>query len=311
MSDKPETPSVYELAYKREKAARKEAEQLLESKTHELFSINEILKEQYALLQKQQKGLVKTEKLAAIGQLSAGIAHEINNPLSYVISNVRALDKNIQKLSALGDLYSDDSLMAEQANQYLKKEQFEFIFEDNSEIFTELKEGLDRVKDIVANMRRFSRTQPGDRELTDVNEAISSALKICHSKLRNKCTLTTDLHELPKTYCNPNELIQVFMNLLINASQAVEQDGNIWIHSSHDHSSIKVSVRDDGAGIDESIRERIFDPFFTAKPIGEGTGLGLSVSYGLIKDLGGIIEVQSKVGEGSEFTVTLPVDQRD
>lgn len=309
MTDNFSQQDLYQLAYEREKRARKETESILEQKTLELFNSNQELVETNEKLRQQQKSLVRTEKMAALGELSAGIAHEINNPLAFVISNTRSLQDYFRSLSELVEVLSREELSKEGQNA-LQACDLDFVREDSSVIFSDIQEGLDRVRDIVTNLKSFSRTKTGDRESVDVNDTLRSALKIVNNEVKYHCHIHESLCDIPNVYGNRNELIQVFLNVILNAAQAIPDKGNIWVSTERCDEEIKVVIKDDGDGIEEKHLDRIFNPFFTNKPVGEGTGLGLSVSYGIIKDLNGKIYVNSVLGEGAEFSIHLPTEQR-
>jgi|TARA_B110000116_G_scaffold248910_1_gene242251 two-component system NtrC family sensor kinase len=309
--------SLLKKAYSREKRARKETEDILEEKTLELFAANYELKAANETLLKQQRTLVKNEKLAALGELSAGIAHEINNPLAFVISNINSLEDYCcqfsevthaaQKVSDSGKCGSE---AADNLYKVLDKQDFNYIINDSKLIFEEVKEGLDRVKDIVTNLKSFSRTQSSDRQDTDVKDCLLSALKIANNKLKYHCKVVQDFSPTPSIYCNKNELTQVFLNIIINAAQAIPTQGIITLATRCSEDYIIIDISDTGIGIPEEILDSIFNPFFTAKPLGVGTGLGLSVSYGIIKDLSGTISAESTPGAGTTFTILIPNDAR-
>jgi signal transduction histidine kinase len=305
---------VFEDAYYREKEARKQAEVILEDKTRELFCSNVELKKANEELSRQQAQLVKTEKLAALGTLSAGVAHEINNPLSFVLSNISSLQRYCNKyIDVIKTIKSANTELPESVAEAFAalegRRDADYIINDTQVIFSEIDSGLQRVRDIVLNLKSFARTNPSDRSNANINEAIQSALKILNNELKYKCELNVDLQELPLIYCNLNEVSQVFLNIIHNAEQAIKKQGKITIRSWVDK-DIYISIADDGEGMSKETLSQIFNPFYTNKPMGKGTGLGLSVSHGIIEDLGGAIRVESEVGKGTEFTIILPTEQR-
>lgn len=299
--------AVYQRALNREKQARLDAEEALENSSRELYAKNQAL-------QKQQAAMLKNEKLATIGMLSAGVAHEINNPLAVVIGNLTSLTEynahllalleQIQQWQAEAQLSPEAKTAFEQLDS---KADFEFIAEDAPEMLSDMREGLLRMQEIVSNMKTFSRTKPGERQSVDLNACLEASLKLVNNEIKDHCTVKLSLQPLPATAANNSELSQVFMNLIINASHALEKGGLIHIHSSHKDNEITIKVVDNGSGIPEEIRKDIFNPFFTTKPPGHGTGMGLAVVHGIIEDHGGSISVASKMGVGTGFTIRLPV----
>jgi len=308
---------TYKTAFQRERLARKQAEALLESKTHELMESNIELQQANETLSRQQAQLVQTEKLAALGTLAAGIAHEINNPMAFISSNVQALKRYCEAYVELcKTLQTEFESLPESIGDSLqavgKKRGVDYVLNDTNLIFSEVESGLIRVQDIVSNLKSFARMKPGERDHADINDAIRSALKILANELKYKCHVETTLQELPPIYCNLNEVSQVFLNIIHNAAQAIEKEGDILISSCYldDQSLIQVVIQDSGKGMDDATRSQIFDPFYTNKPLGQGTGLGLSVSHGIIEALGGNIKVTSQEKKGTSFFINLPVEQR-
>ncbi|UTW45925.1 two-component sensor histidine kinase [bacterium SCSIO 12696] len=303
---------LYKQAYEREKEARKQMEALLETKTRDLYLSNQQLQEANQTLKAQQRNMVKTEKMAAIGVLSAGVAHEVNNPLSFIKSNLNSLQNYYQSyyrklLTTMAETENGQAVL----DQIFVDQDINFIENDTALIFEEVTEGIQRVGTIVAKLKNFSRTHSGDFEAANINKLIKNSLTITKNELKHKCEVVLELGDTPDIMCNPNELTQVFINLVLNASQAIRKQGTITVRSWFEANSEQVcmTVSDTGCGIPEEHLDQIFTPFFTAKPIGEGTGLGLSVSYGLIEDLGGTITVASELNEGTTFTVRLPLDR--
>lgn len=297
MSDEIE---LYKKALERERLARQQSELILEEKVRDIYLVNEELSAANRKLQQQQKEMVKTEKLVSLGILSAGVAHEINNPLAFVKSNFTTLKRYF-------DLYQA-SLENGEVEGNGKSVDFEFIRQDSALIFDEISEGMERVQNIVQELKSFARSKSSDRDYTSPNDAVESALKIAHNQLKYKCDVDVELNELPKIECNINELSQVFINMLMNAADAIEESGKIEVRSWCEGQDIHITVCDDGSGIPEEHLDQIFTPFFTAKPTGKGTGLGLSVSFGIIEDLGGNIDVETEVGKGTCFHIRLPIN---
>lgn len=305
----------YQSAYERERKARLKAEQLLEEKSRELYTKNLRLEESYSQLKKQQAMMLNNEKLATLGTLSAGIAHEINNPLAFVKSNVDSLLQYQHSYSQLVRLIKE--LLPDLPEQHQKRlkalfveEDIDYIEEDLPELMTDTTDGLNRVKDIVQNLRSFSRTQASDRGLSDLNQGIQSTLKLLNSELKNSVKLTLELGSLPQIECNLNEINQVILNLLINAKHATTDtpDPAIELRTVSDDNFINITVGDNGCGIDETTLKDIFVPFFTTKPVGKGTGMGLAIAHSIIQDHRGEILVESTPGIGTTFTIKLPVN---
>ncbi len=305
------TSNSYQKAYEREKKARIEAEDILERKSLELFTAVEKLKEANDTLNRQRSSLVQTEKMAAIGQLSAGIAHEINNPLAFVISNINTLRKYYQSFLNVSNMlaHSDEADFGG-VKQILLNNDFKFINMDTDLIFSETNEGLMRIQEIIKNLKNFSHSQPEARESVDVNEAVISALSIVKNQIKYHCIVTTEFDKTPTIYANTNELIQVIINIVMNASQAILESGEISIKTYTDNENVCITITDNGRGIPKENLGRIFDPFYTSKPVGEGTGLGLSVSYGIIQEFGGGISAKSVEGQGATMEICLPIEQR-
>ncbi|WP_299178705.1 ATP-binding protein [uncultured Neptuniibacter sp.] len=308
----------YELAYQRERKARLKAEKLLEDKSRELYLQNRRLEESYQQLQKQQAHMLTQDKLATLGTLSAGIAHEVNNPLAFVKSNFESLQQYHQAYDSVIERVVQlkpqlpESLLKE-IEQILREMDIEFIQEDLPELMQDTAEGLTRVKDIIQNLRNFSRTQASDRVKSDVVDGLHSTLKLLSSELKNSVTLDLNLAPVGPIICNPNELNQVFLNIILNAKQATEAITHpvIQITSNQDSESVFITVRDNGCGMSEETRNQIFVPFFTTKAVGKGTGMGLAIAYSIIQEHGGDIMVESEPGKGSLFTIKLPKKERN
>jgi two-component system, NtrC family, sensor kinase len=277
--------------------------------------------EQEALIQKlaaAQEQLLQSEKLASIGQLAAGVAHEINNPIGYVSANITSLEKYVNELLLLLDAFdkhtsvlpSDHEAVKAIANEK-KARDLEFLKEDIPSLLHESKEGLSRVRKIVQELREFSRSDEGGFVFADLHQGLESTLKIVNNEVKYTAEVIRDYGELPKVECNLSQINQVFMNLLVNAAHAIADRGSITIKTGTNaaESSVWVEIKDTGCGISPENFKRIFDPFFTTKPVGKGTGLGLSLSYGIIQRHHGRIDLESVLGAGTTFKITLPVRQ--
>ncbi len=271
-------------------------------------------------LKAAQSRMVETEKLASLGQLVAGVAHEINNPLAFVSNNVAVLERDLLDLVALVALYrrardadNDDAgrtMLAEQIAQLCEQLDLDYCLENLPRIIDRTREGLRRIERIVKDLRLFARVDEGEWNEVDLNPGIESSINMVQGYARKHgVKLVTDYGTLPLVRCRAARLHQVIVNLLMNAIDACSAEGTVTLHTAPDPESggVRIDVRDTGCGMESAIRERIFDPFFTTKPIGQGTGLGLSISYGIVQEHGGTIEVQSTPGTGSCFTVRVPL----
>lgn len=274
--------------------------------------------EQQRLIQKLQEAqdqLLQSEKMASIGQLAAGIAHEINNPIGFVNSNMGSLESYVGSLFELIGKYEQlirqcpGAQAQVTAMEKLRRDaDLEFLQDDVSDLVRESMEGLKRVKDIVQSLKDFSHVGETDWQEADIHQGIDSTLNIVYNEIKYKATVQKEYGKLPMVKCVISQINQVVMNLLVNASHAIKEKGTITIRTGTEAGGVFISVADTGGGIPPDILNRIFEPFFTTKPIGQGTGLGLSLSYGIIKKHNGRIEVQSEVGKGTCFTIHLPVD---
>ena len=283
----------------------------------QLVSANESLTGLNQKLQFAQDQLVQSEKLASIGQLAAGVAHEINNPVGYVFSNFGTLTKYLDDLFRMLAAYeAAEPLLAgtpaAASLAALKKEiELDYLKDDVPQLMAESREGITRVRKIVQDLKDFSHVDARlEWEWADLHRGIDSTLNIVNNEIKYKADVVKAYGTLPEVQCLPSELNQVFMNLLVNAAHAVNKGrGTIHIRTGTEADSAWVEIEDDGSGIAKENLTRIFDPFFTTKPVGKGTGLGLSLSYGIVKKHHGRLEVDSEVGRGTRFRLTIPVCQ--
>ena len=289
----------------------------LEKANKKLGQNNRKLRQLYQDLKDTQTQLVQSEKMAGLGQLVAGVAHELNNPISYVYANMRELEnynRGVQHLlNVLRENLESGNLqenVAEVVRNLKKNYDLDFIMKDIDSLITESIEGSQRVKKVVQNLRNFSRLDEAEFKEVDIHEGIESTLLLLNNELKNRIEIHRNFGKLPLVYCNPGNINQVFMNLLLNASQAIENRGNIWITTKQQDGKIIIEIKDDGRGIPKKVLNKIFDPFFTTKPVGKGTGLGLSISYKIIENHGGEISVKSEEGKGTTFTIVLPVHKK-
>ncbi len=300
-------------ALERERKRRAHAEQLLEEKSRELFHSYESLEKAHEELKENQKKLVQSEKMASLGILSAGIAHEVNTPIGFVLSNVTTLGEYTPQFSRLYEelknllekLPDDDR---QRISRFLEEEEIDFIVEDTGDLVSESLEGVTRVRDIVAGLKTFSHADNDSIEPVDINDVINSTLTLARSEIERAGQLSTDLQDVPALMGNRGKLGQVIMNLVVNASQAIcEEKGEILVRSRCVDDEVVIDIQDNGCGMDEETQMKLFTPFFTTKEVGEGTGLGLTITFGIVEEHRGRIEVSSALGEGTTFSVHLPL----
>jgi PAS domain S-box-containing protein len=246
-----------------------------------------------------QSRLVLSGRMAAVGQLAAGVAHEVNNPASYVRTNMLLLREYWQSVNTLLEKHrlerSDDAHV---------------VFADGAELIDESIEGIERITAIVDQIRRFSHAKSGERERAELHLLLEAVARMARPRLHANVRIERRFGSVPPVECAPRELEQVLLNLLLNAADAVGENGTIRLATSASGGRARIDVEDDGCGIAPEALERVFDPFFTTKPVGQGTGLGLSISYEIVQRHGGEITVRSEVGRGSVFSVFLPLPPR-
>ncbi|HEX9023458.1 MAG TPA: ATP-binding protein, partial [Geobacteraceae bacterium] len=271
------------------------------------------LEKAYSELKLTQAKVIQQEKMASIGQLAAGVAHEINNPMGFISSNLNTMVKYVERLT--GFIQSQAEVIEaaaapEVAGQLAEKRRslkIDYVMNDCRELLGESLDGAERVRTIVQNLKSFSRVDDAESRLADINECITSTINIVWNELKYKASLIRELAPIPLTRCYPQQLNQVFMNLLVNAAQAIEKQGEITVRTWHENGSIYAQVADTGCGMPPDSLGRIFEPFFTTKEAGKGTGLGLSITYDIVKKHNGEITAASEPGKGTTFTVRLPV----
>jgi two-component system NtrC family sensor kinase len=293
-------------------------EQRVRERTMALESSNLKLGEAYNELKSAQSQMLQQEKMASIGQLAAGIAHEINNPIGFMLSNLSTMRKYAERLikfikiqstasDALSKVASDPETLLREVEDHRKSMKIDRIDEDIGQLVSESIEGGERIKQIVQNLKSFARLDEATLKSIDLNEGLESTINIVWNELKYKVTLNKEYGDIPKVVCNSGQINQVFLNMLVNAAQAIENKGEITVRTWQDQENVFASISDTGGGIPAEYLNRIFEPFFTTKDVGKGTGLGLSISYDIIKKHDGEIRVVSEKNKGTTFTIRLPL----
>ncbi len=261
-------------------------------------------------LQEADEQLLQAEKMASVGQLAAGIAHEINNPIGFVNSNIGALKNYVATLLATlaeyEKLLANAPAMAASVAELRKQADLDFLQDDVNDLMAESLHGLRRVKDIVTALSDFSKVGETDWQYSDLHQGLDSTLALLASDLKSKATVDRHYGTMAPVHCVASQMNQVFMNILRNAIDAITEKGVISIHTGTGQTGVWISILDNGCGIAPDNIKRIFEPFFTTKPVGSGTGLGLSLAYSIVKRHGGHIDVRSVLGKGTRLTIHLP-----
>lgn len=266
-----------------------------------------------------QAQVIHTTKLASLGQMVAGVAHEINTPLGFVKSNVEVVSDLISEyegavtkvMTGVDLMLSLDASMVDQAKAAIRKARIELTkattLNEARELLEDSAEGLKQMSSLVLNLKGFARVDRDGMDSIDLNDSVRSALTIAGHQLRDRIEVVQELGDLPKVKCMPSQINQVFLNMITNAAQAMDDEGRLTIRSIAKPNVVEVSFEDTGRGIPDDVLPKIFDPFFTTKPVGEGTGLGLSIVHKIVQGHGGTIRVKSQVGKGTTFFVELPI----
>lgn len=294
------------LGLSRDITERRHIEDEMQAQLIEVIELNHKLTE-------AQNQLLQSEKMASVGQLAAGVAHEINNPIGYINSNLGSLKSQVADLLGVLDAYerasseltgnADLRADIEMARQ---KADIDFLRQDIVNLIDESLEGVQRVKTIVENLKDFSRVDTAEWHYANLEQGLESTLNIVWNEIKYKANVVKEYAGLPEIECIASQMNQVFVNLLVNAAQAIETQGTIFVRTGFDEESVWVEIADTGCGIKREHLNKIFEPFFTTKPVGKGTGLGLSLAYGIVSRHHGRLEVDSAVGRGTTFRITLP-----
>jgi signal transduction histidine kinase len=281
-----------------------------------IINLERALAEQNRKLRETQAALVQSEKLASLGQLAAGMAHEINNPIAYVANNLAVIKRETLPVLELLEKYRKGQPALAQAKPELAAQiatlegdcDLPWIAENLPRLLRSSLDGLGRVREIVSNLRDFARLDEAELDELDLNAALRSTVKILRYAIDEKqLEVECQLEPVPKALCHPKKINQALYNVLLNAIQASRPQGRLWLRTRSEGQSVAIEVQDEGAGIDPVHLPRIFEPFFTTRPVGQGAGLGLAITYGIVRDHGGTIDVQSDLGKGSLFRVLLPL----
>lgn len=301
--------------------------QLMETSA-QIEAKNKKLEKTLKRLEDTQAQMLQSEKMATVGQLAAGVAHEINNPTGFVSSNLKTL---MDYQEEIGELISKYQTMVTQANDTAIREHLpdsfiktiddvvafekdidiEFLTEDINDLIGDCREGTDRIKKIVMDLKDFA--HPGEDKIQsiDINKGLDSTLNVVYNEVKYKATVHKEYGDIPSIKGYPQQLNQVFMNILVNAAQAIEKKGDIYMRTEAVDGCVQVTFRDTGSGITKENLSKIFDPFFTTKDVGKGTGLGMNIAYNIIQKHKGTIDVSSEVGKGTTFTIKLPAELED
>lgn len=289
---------------------------------------NKKLKTTLKRLEDTQTQMLQSEKMASIGQLAAGVAHEINNPTGFVSSNLKTLTDYQEDIAELIEKYHDLISKLEDEQQrgtpaepileavdklkhFEKDIDVEFLMEDIVDLISDCREGTDRIKKIVIDLKDFAHPGGDKAQFTDINVGLESTLNVVNNEIKYKATVHKDFGDIPAVMGIPQQLNQVFMNILVNAAQAIDKKGEIHIRTRVVEQNVEVSIADTGCGIPSDYLTKIFDPFFTTKDVGKGTGLGMNIAYNIVQKHNGTIQVESEPGKGTTFTISLPSGKED
>lgn len=297
-----------------------ELEKKVNERTLELQESYQTLEVTLSDLKEAQSQLVDSEKMAGLGQLTAGIAHEINNPINFVTSNIKPLELDILDMDSVIMMYEkldfneDLNPQLAKIDSFKKQIDIDFVRDEIKSLLSGISEGAKRTAEIIKSLKNFSRLDENDTKPVDLNEGLASTLVLVKNTFPDHLEVIKDFGDIPKVECLPGKINQVFMNLISNAIHAIkmkgakDEPGILTIRSWQDGNQVKISIKDTGTGMPEEVRQKIFEPFFTTKDVGEGTGLGLSIVFRIIENHHGNIDVVTKVNQGTEFIITLPIN---
>ncbi len=292
----------------REKAGRQRAEDLLETKSRMLYELNQQLSSTLESLKAHEIQLVQQEKLASIGQLAAGVAHEINTPAGFTMCNLEVLQQYVLSLLNYQDSLKKSAGIVPSDVQALDAQfNIDMLRKDIPDLLEETLEGMNRIAAIVRELRSFARQGEDEKQWVNIDHLLKETLHLAAGQIKYHVEVITDFSIKKDLYCSPGKLSQVFLNLILNAGQAIEGRGHLWVSTYETQDKAVITFRDDGIGMDEQNKQKVFDAFFTTKPAGKGTGLGLSISMDIINQHNGSITVESTLGEGTEFVIELPI----
>lgn len=285
-------------------------EHKVQERTREYLDATKELQRAYKKLQAAQGQLVQAEKMKSLGQLVAGVAHELNNPINFIYGNMNPLKTSLTTMVDLIELYNSLDLKDEdkvKIQQFKDKNDYSFMMDDLNDLIEDISEGAERAEKIISDLKSFSRLDEAEFKEVDIHQGINSTLNLLVNQYKYRITVHKDYGNLPLVSCYASQINQVWMNILVNAAQAISDKGEVTIKTRVENDVVVVSISDTGMGIKKEIIEKIFDPFYTTKSIGEGTGLGLSITHTIIKKHNGQIEVESEPNKGTTFIIKIPI----
>jgi PAS domain S-box-containing protein len=283
---------------------------------NEIRTKNEELEKNLARIKEMHIQLAMSEKMASLGEITAGVAHEIKNPLNFITGTIEPLKRDISDLLEVLEKY--ESVIADldlqeafyEVDNFKSEIEFDFLLSEIHKLLEAISEGSNRTKEIVKSLGSFSRKGDDKFVMHNIHEGIDSTLILLGNKIKNKITIHKEYGDTPEIECLPDRLNQVFMNILSNAIQAIDENGEIFIKTKSEGSNVIIQIRDSGKGMTDEVQKRVFEPFYTTKGMGKGTGLGLSISYSIVEQHNGKIDISSEPSKGTEFIITLPVQQK-